>query len=189
MRARLRHLCPGFLDAPFLRECVRSGQSIRSATVRERFFSVRDDRFLTGGARKELRTQALRETDVTWVLGPAEIDGQRSDASAIQQRAEVTGEHLLIQPALQALAERIAEADLYIGNDAGITHVAAAVGTPTIAIFGPTDPQVWRPLGDHVTVVATPEPGRAIEEVTVEQVAASVESVSSHRRRSAAPSG
>lgn len=36
-------------------------------------------------------------------------------------------------------------ADLYIGNDTGPTHVAAAVGCPTIAIFGPSDPAVSRP--------------------------------------------
>ena len=39
---------------------------------------------------------------------------------------------------------------LYIGNDSGITHLAAAVGTPVLALFGPTDPEVWAPRGPHV---------------------------------------
>jgi ADP-heptose:LPS heptosyltransferase len=42
---------------------------------------------------------------------------------------------------------------LYIGNDSGITHLAAAVGTPVLALFGPaSDPAVWVPRGEHVRV-------------------------------------
>lgn len=44
--------------------------------------------------------------------------------------------------------------NIYIGNDSGITHLAAAVNTKVIAIFGPTDPVVWRPVGNHVRVIA-----------------------------------
>lgn len=46
------------------------------------------------------------------------------------------------------LAQWLASARLYVGNDSGITHLAAAVGTPVIALFGPTDPAVWAPRGD-----------------------------------------
>jgi len=56
---------------------------------------------------------------------------------------------------LWELACWLARARLYIGNDSGITHLAAAVGTPVLAIFGPTDPAVWAPLGEHVRVVTT----------------------------------
>jgi hypothetical protein len=54
---------------------------------------------------------------------------------------------------LYDLACWLAKARLYIGNDSGITHLAAAVGTPVLAIFGPTDPAVWAPRGAHVRVV------------------------------------
>lgn len=37
---------------------------------------------------------------------------------------------------------------LFIGNDSGISHLAAALGVPTVAIFGPTDPLVWAPRGE-----------------------------------------
>jgi ADP-heptose:LPS heptosyltransferase len=50
------------------------------------------------------------------------------------------------------LACWLARASLYLGNDSGITHLAAAVGTPTLALFGPTDPQVWAPRGPNVRV-------------------------------------
>lgn len=55
-------------------------------------------------------------------------------------------------PALYDLARFLAGACLYIGNDSGITHLAAAVGTPTLAIFVASDPAVWAPRGDHVRV-------------------------------------
>jgi len=44
----------------------------------------------------------------------------------------------------------LARAQIYIGNDSGISHLAAAVGTPAIVLFGPTDPSVWAPRGSHV---------------------------------------
>jgi ADP-heptose:LPS heptosyltransferase len=53
---------------------------------------------------------------------------------------------------LYELACWLAKARLYIGNDSGITHLAAAVGTPVLALFGPTDPAVWAPRGQHVRV-------------------------------------
>ena len=53
---------------------------------------------------------------------------------------------------LYELACWLAKARLYIGNDSGITHLAAAVGTPVLALFGPTDPEIWAPRGPHVRV-------------------------------------
>jgi ADP-heptose:LPS heptosyltransferase len=53
---------------------------------------------------------------------------------------------------LYELAGWLARARLYIGNDSGITHLAAAVGTPVLALFGPTDPAVWGPRGRNVRI-------------------------------------
>jgi heptosyltransferase-2 len=47
----------------------------------------------------------------------------------------------------------MASAGLVIGNDSGLAHVAAAVGTPCVMIFGPTPHQVLGQLPPHVTVV------------------------------------
>ncbi len=62
---------------------------------------------------------------------------------------------------LYDLACWLATARVYIGNDSGPTHLAAAVGTRTIALFGPTDPAVWAPRGEDVSILtfadATPE--------------------------------
>ncbi len=48
------------------------------------------------------------------------------------------------------LAAWLASATAYVGNDSGITHLAAAVGTPVVALFGTTDPAVWCPRGENV---------------------------------------
>ena len=49
-----------------------------------------------------------------------------------------------------AVLERCAA---FVGNDSGITHLAAAVGTPVVALFGPASLPVWEPRGKRVTVV------------------------------------
>jgi ADP-heptose:LPS heptosyltransferase len=50
-------------------------------------------------------------------------------------------------------AALIAQATVFVGHDSGLTHLAAALGRRTVAIFGPTDPEIWGPRGEHVTIV------------------------------------
>jgi ADP-heptose:LPS heptosyltransferase len=57
---------------------------------------------------------------------------------------------------LYDLACWISTARIYIGNDSGISHLAAAAGTPVVAIFVASDPLVWAPRGTHVTVLERP---------------------------------
>lgn len=57
---------------------------------------------------------------------------------------------LLAAAALQRCA-------LYIGNDSGLMHCAAAVGVPTLGLFGPSWPQLYRPWGPRAAYVSTPE--------------------------------
>lgn len=54
---------------------------------------------------------------------------------------------------LGSLAAWLATADVFIGNDSGISHLAAACGAPVVAIFGPTDPRIWAPRGEHVQIM------------------------------------
>jgi ADP-heptose:LPS heptosyltransferase len=60
------------------------------------------------------------------------------------------GALVLEEMTLPALGALLHDADLYIGNDSGVTHLAASMGSPAIAIFGPTDPLVWGPRGASV---------------------------------------
>jgi len=67
---------------------------------------------------------------------------------------------------LVQVAGAIACSQLVVGNDSGISHLAAAVGAPLVCLFGPTDPTVWRPLGHAVRVLTFDEatPARVYEE-------------------------
>ena len=51
------------------------------------------------------------------------------------------------------LAALLARATLYVGNDSGVSHLASAVGTPSVVMFGPTSARRWRPLGGAVTAL------------------------------------
>jgi len=57
---------------------------------------------------------------------------------------------------LSEMARALRQTDVFLGHDSGITHLAAALGVPTVALFGPTDPQRWSPKGDHVEVIHGP---------------------------------
>jgi ADP-heptose:LPS heptosyltransferase len=54
---------------------------------------------------------------------------------------------------LLTVAGVLAQAQLFIGQDSGITHMAGLMGLRMVALFGPTDPARWAPRGSHVTVV------------------------------------
>lgn len=55
-----------------------------------------------------------------------------------------------------ALAALLARCVGYVGNDSGVSHLAGLLGAPTVAIFGPTDPARWSPLGPRVTSLRAP---------------------------------
>lgn len=59
---------------------------------------------------------------------------------------------------LDELADVLEGAMMYVGNDSGPTHLAAQMGLPTVALFGPTSPRLWRPRGPMVRVLAPSEP-------------------------------
>jgi hypothetical protein len=44
-------------------------------------------------------------------------------------------------------------ASVYVGNDSGISHLAAAIGMRSVVLFGPTDPEIWGPRGEHVRIL------------------------------------
>lgn len=74
---------------------------------------------------------------------------------------------------LYQLAQWLATARVYAGNDSGVTHLAAAIGLPVVALFGPTDPRVWAPRGPHVRVVSA----AAMNEIPVDAVLDAVRQV------------
>jgi ADP-heptose:LPS heptosyltransferase len=72
---------------------------------------------------------------------------------------------------LPVLAARLSRCGLYVGNDSGVTHLAAAVGCPTVALFGESDRRVWAPRGPRVKVIGSSNVGmKAIQVEDVFQV-------------------
>jgi ADP-heptose:LPS heptosyltransferase len=55
-------------------------------------------------------------------------------------------------PDLYQLARWLRQARIFVGNDSGISHLAAAVGTPVQAFFRTTDPRIWAPRGSSVNI-------------------------------------
>jgi ADP-heptose:LPS heptosyltransferase len=54
-------------------------------------------------------------------------------------------------------AAALSRCAFYVGNDSGLMHCAAAAGTPTVGLFGPSWPHLYRPWGAHTTFVTTPQ--------------------------------
>ncbi len=54
---------------------------------------------------------------------------------------------------LSRVAALLCRCTVYLGNDSGMSHLAAALGVRTVALFGPSDPRQWAPRGAKVTVV------------------------------------
>jgi len=54
----------------------------------------------------------------------------------------------------------------FIGNDSGITHLAAYAGCPTVALFGPTDPRIWGPIGRRSRIIWKTK----LEDISVDEV-------------------
>ncbi len=82
-----------------------------------------------------------------------------NDRDAVGRLLDVVGEiphEVLRGKTLEAMSRVLVHADVFLGHDSGLTHLAAAWGVPTVAIFGPTDPEQWRPLGKHVVVQQGP---------------------------------
>jgi heptosyltransferase-2 len=70
---------------------------------------------------------------------------------------------------LPELAVELAACAAFVGHDSGITHLAAAVGLPGLALWGPTKVDIWRPLGDQMKVLSVPD---GLDALSVERVAA-----------------
>jgi hypothetical protein len=89
---------------------------------------------------------------VKFLLGEVELEKFSAEES---RRLESTA--AVLRPANYVdLLGQLSAAAAFIGNDSGPTHLAAITGVSTIALFGPTNPIIWRPLGPRVAVLHLP---------------------------------
>jgi ADP-heptose:LPS heptosyltransferase len=133
----------------------------------------------SGGRRKRWDPEGFAQVCHWWrqhrggkvliLLGPAEEE----EKEQWRQIGEVENSLSLLQVA--ALTSR---ADVYLGNDSGVSHLAGAVGARGVVLFGPTEPSQWKPLGGSLLVIynsryreAMPDvPGIALTEISSEEV-------------------
>lgn len=109
----------------------------------------------SGGKRKRWESEGFRKIAEWWrqqkrngriliLLGPAE------EKEAEEWRT--VGETVTALSLMQ-VAALLSRAELYLGNDSGVSHLAGAVGARGVVLFGPTRPQQWRPLGGSLTIL------------------------------------
>ncbi len=79
----------------------------------------------------------------------------------------------LIDAPLLDVAQHLLTCRAYLGNDSGLTHLAALLGTPTVALFGPSDSRMWRPVGRVVSVLHKPQ----LVQIGVEQVLSTLDRI------------
>jgi ADP-heptose:LPS heptosyltransferase len=86
------------------------------------------------------------------IEGPAEKGLARYIEQQLPSAEVILAESLR----LSLLAAVIEQCGIFVGNDSGIAHLAAALKVPSVVLFGPTLPQHWAPLGEKVVVLRNP---------------------------------
>lgn len=96
--------------------------------------------------------QAMRWEKIFVVGGESDVPR----LEALRRSLPVEGITFLEGIPLPVLGAVLGRSTLFVGHDSGISHLAAAAGARCLLMFGPTDPQVWAPANDHVSVLVAP---------------------------------
>ncbi len=96
----------------------------------------------------DLAQQLRINSPISWVIGYAE--------ESLVERLP-NSDIILCDLDLWELASSLVQARLYIGNDSGIAHLAAALGLPSTVLFGPSNALQFSPCGNAVTIVQADE--------------------------------
>ena len=90
--------------------------------------------------------QAFSQCNPGLIIGPADRKVAEEILSFLGNKKII----LLEQLSLLTLAAIISKVRVFLGNDSGISHLAAALGVPSFVIFGPTNANIWKPWGREV---------------------------------------
>ena len=99
----------------------------------------------------ELVAHMLDHSPMNLLLVGGEAEGaqlQRLAKGTLAERVQIA-QHV----PLHELAPRLAKCNGYVGHDSGVTHLASALGLPTLVLWGKSDEKIWRPLGEKVRVL------------------------------------
>jgi len=115
-------------------------------------------------ARLAMAAAAEWRTTPVFLIGPADREAWATIRSRLPPALAA---HALVERPLREVLALLSLARAYVGNDSGISHLAA-LASPTLALFGPSDPLVWHPLGRRVVVLRAE--GGAISRLGLEDV-------------------
>ncbi len=101
-------------------------------------------------------------TDVSLLIVGGEADDAEVEALS---SVSVHRAHNLSLPLLAAILQKCA---LFLGHDSGISHLAAAVGTRCVLLFGPTNPEIWAPANENVVILRAPS--GVLRDIEIEEV-------------------
>jgi hypothetical protein len=119
----------------------------------------------SGGAQKCWPTthfaaliEALWQRNIPILLlaGPADSERLADLLSQLPTSPPAALLSILVEAPLLTIAQQLQHCVGYIGNDSGVTHLSALLATPTIVLFGPSDPVTWRPFGNTTRVIYEP---------------------------------
>lgn len=110
-----------------------------------------------------LALQAQRRRDARILLTEGPLDAEAVGA-VLASAPDLRARRVCI-PNLRQLAAVISRAAVFLGNDTGIAHLAAAASVPAIVVFMAGDPRVWAPRGAHVRILVNPSLDEAAEEI------------------------
>jgi heptosyltransferase-2 len=118
----------------------------------------------SGSAAKNWAPENWRQLTGQWLAEDPglrlAIVGGEADAAALAPLRDLATDkrvRLLENLPLPELAAALGGGRIYLGHDTGISHLAAVTGTPSLLLFGPTDPGIWAPPHGHVRVLRAPE--------------------------------
>ena len=121
-------------------------------------------------------SEALRELLSIAKLSCLVVGGEAEENRLERLRRELASDRIELARNLPLveLAKRLGSCEAFIGHDSGITHLAAAVGLPVIALWGETAEAVWQPKGSKIILLKS---GRQLSALSVEQVVQTVRKV------------
>jgi heptosyltransferase-3 len=142
------------------RNSVESTLRLHGITVEKPIVSIHAG---AGNIHKQWTTDGFAEVadwltargyQVIFVGADRDLDKIHAVMSVVNLKAYNLGDKLSLGE-LMALLEM---SSLFLGNDSGPMHLAAAIGTPVVALFGPVDEKRWRPLSVNSVVLRGHEP-------------------------------
>lgn len=100
---------------------------------------------------RDLLGRFLAESSQEILIVGGEAEGDRLERLA--RGLPASRHHVARNLPLDDLARTLATCSSFIGHDSGITHLAAAVGLPSLVLWGPSNASIWRPRGNQVHIL------------------------------------